>query len=94
MLTGMAMNTAGITRRIFEFAECLVGRFRGGLAHVCIVASMIFAGMCGAAVAEAARPRDHRDQRDVGAGYPKPFCRLASRRPRRSVPSFRPVCLS
>lgn len=73
MLTGMAMNTAGITRRIFEFAECLVGRFRGGLAHVCIVASMIFAGMCGAAVAEAAGLGTIEIAAMTERGYPKPF---------------------
>ncbi len=73
MLTGMAMNTAGITRRIFDFAECLVGRFRGGLAHVCIVASMIFAGMCGSAVAEAAGLGTIEIQAMAEAGYPRPF---------------------
>ena len=73
MLTGMAMNTAGITRRIFEFAECLVGRFRGGLAHVCIVASMIFAGMCGSAVAEAAGLGTIEIAAMEERGYPRPF---------------------
>ncbi len=48
------MNTAGITRRIYEFAECLVGRFRGGLGHVNVIGSVIFAGMSGSAVADAA----------------------------------------
>jgi tripartite ATP-independent transporter DctM subunit len=73
MLTGMAMNTAGITRRIFDFAECLVGRFRGGLAHVCIVASMIFAGMCGSAVAEAAGLGTIEIQAMTEGGYPRSF---------------------
>lgn len=54
MLTGLAMNTAGITRRIYEFAECLAGRFRGGLGHVNVIGSVIFAGMSGSAVADAA----------------------------------------
>jgi tripartite ATP-independent transporter DctM subunit len=43
-----------MTRRIFEFAQCLVGHIRGGLGHVNVVNSMIFAGMSGAAVADAA----------------------------------------
>ena len=73
MLTGMVMNTAGVTRRIFEFAEALVGRFRGGLAHVCIVASMIFAGMCGAAVAEAAGLGTIEISAMSERGYPRPF---------------------
>ena len=48
------MNSAGITHRIFEFALSLVGHIRGGLGHVNIMASMIFAGMSGAAVADTA----------------------------------------
>ena len=47
------MNTAGITERIFTFATALVGWMRGGLGHVNIGASVIFAGMSGAAVADA-----------------------------------------
>ena len=53
MLTGRLMNEGGITDRIFEFARCLVGSLRGGLAHANVVASMIFAGMSGSAVADA-----------------------------------------
>jgi tripartite ATP-independent transporter DctM subunit len=47
------MNTAGITERIFSFAKAVVGWMRGGLGHVNIGASVIFAGMSGAAVADA-----------------------------------------
>jgi len=54
ILTGQLMNTGGITRKIFDFAEDLVGPIRGGLAQVNILASMIFAGISGAAVADAA----------------------------------------
>jgi tripartite ATP-independent transporter DctM subunit len=54
ILMGNLMNTAGVTRRIFNFANCLVGHVRGGLGHANVVASMIFAGMSGAAVADAA----------------------------------------
>jgi tripartite ATP-independent transporter DctM subunit len=54
MLAGALMNTAGITRRLFEFANCLVGHITGGLGHVNVVASMLFAGMSGSAVADAA----------------------------------------
>lgn len=53
MLTGRLMNEGGITDRIFEFARCLVGPIRGGLAHANVLASMIFAGMSGSAVADA-----------------------------------------
>ncbi|NMB16671.1 MAG: TRAP transporter large permease [Firmicutes bacterium] len=54
MLAGKLMNTGGITRRIFNFANDLVGHIPGGLGHVNIVASLIFAGMSGSAVADAA----------------------------------------
>ena len=53
ILAGNLMNTAGITERIFDFAKSLVGWMRGGLGHVNIGASVIFAGMSGAAVADA-----------------------------------------
>ncbi len=46
------MNNSGITERLFEFAKLLVGRLKGGLAHVNIVASLIFAGISGAALAD------------------------------------------
>ncbi|MDR7482639.1 MAG: TRAP transporter large permease [Armatimonadota bacterium] len=54
MLVGLAMNTAGVTQRIYQFAEGLTGWLRGGLAHVNVVGSVIFAGMSGSAVADAA----------------------------------------
>lgn len=53
ILAANLMNTAGITDRLFEFAKVLVGRFRGGLAHVNVMASVIFSGMSGSAVADA-----------------------------------------
>lgn len=53
LLAGRLMNTAGITDRIFKFCNALVGHVRGGLGHVNILASMIFAGMSGSAVSDA-----------------------------------------
>lgn len=53
LLAGNLMNTGGITRRIFRFGTSLVGHIPGGLGHVNVVASMIFAGMSGSAVADA-----------------------------------------
>lgn len=53
VLAGGLMNSAGITTRIFNFANALVGWMRGGLGHVNISASIMFAGMSGAAVADA-----------------------------------------
>ena len=54
ILAGNLMNHGGITQRVFDFARALVGHMRGGLGHVNVVACMIFSGMSGAAVAEAA----------------------------------------
>ncbi len=53
ILAGKFMNAAGITDRIFNFARALVGHIPGGLGHANIVASIFFAGMSGAAVADA-----------------------------------------
>jgi len=54
ILAGNLMNTGGMTSRIFNTAQVFVGRVRGGLGHVNVVASMLFAGMSGSAVADAA----------------------------------------
>jgi tripartite ATP-independent transporter DctM subunit len=54
ILAGNLMNSAGITNRIYDFAVALVGWMRGGLAHVNIIGSVIFAGMSGTAIADAA----------------------------------------
>jgi tripartite ATP-independent transporter DctM subunit len=53
ILMGHVMNSAGVTHRIFDFAAAIVGWLRGGLCHANVIASMIFAGMSGSAVAEA-----------------------------------------
>lgn len=54
ILAANVMNKGSVTTRIFDFANGLVGHFRGGLGHVNVLASMIFAGMSGTAVADAA----------------------------------------
>lgn len=53
LLIGRLMNAAGISDRVFDIARCMVGHFKGGLGHVNVLASMIFAGMSGSAVADA-----------------------------------------
>jgi TRAP-type C4-dicarboxylate transport system permease large subunit len=53
ILAGNLMNSAGITNRIYNFALALVGWLKGGLGHVNVVGSVIFAGMSGTAVADA-----------------------------------------
>ncbi|MCA1952185.1 MAG: TRAP transporter large permease [Hyphomicrobiales bacterium] len=73
ILAGNLMNSAGITNRIYDFAIAAVGWLRGGLGHVNVVGSVIFAGMSGTAVADAGglgtieikAMRDH--------GYPPEF---------------------
>ncbi len=54
MLAAELMNEAKITERIFSFAKSLVGHIPGGLGHVNIIASMIFAGMSGSGLADTA----------------------------------------
>lgn len=54
ILAGNLMNAGGLAARIFDFAQSLLGHIRGGLAHVNIAASMVFAGMSGVAQADAA----------------------------------------
>ena len=53
ILAGSLMNEAGLTSQIFNFAKAVVGWLPGGLGHVNIGASIIFAGMSGTAVADA-----------------------------------------
>ncbi len=52
VLAGELMNKGGITTRLVEFSQALMGHFRGGLAHVNILSSMLFAGLSGSAVAD------------------------------------------
>ena len=52
ILAGEVMNRGGITVRLVDFANTLVGHLRGGLAHVNIVTSILFAGISGSAVAD------------------------------------------
>ncbi len=54
ILAGNLMNNAGITNRIYNFALSLVGWMKGGLGHVNVLGSVIFAGMSGTAIADAA----------------------------------------
>lgn len=73
ILAGNLMNTGGITRRVFGFALALVGHLRGGLGHVNVVASMIFSGMSGAAVADAAGLGLVEMEAMTKNGYPREF---------------------
>ena len=52
MLAGEIMNRGGITMRLVEFSQAFMGHLRGGLAHVNILSSILFAGLSGSAVAD------------------------------------------
>jgi tripartite ATP-independent transporter DctM subunit len=52
MLAGELMNKGGITSRLVEFSQALMGHLRGGLAHVNVLSSILFAGLSGSAVAD------------------------------------------
>ena len=73
VVAGVLMNRAGIARRIFDFALSIFGRFRAGLAHVNVIASMIFAGMSGSAFADAAGLGAVEIKAMVDEGYDRDF---------------------
>jgi tripartite ATP-independent transporter DctM subunit len=73
MLAGMIMNSGGITRRLFGFANSLVGHMNGGLAQVNVLASIIFAGMSGSATADSAGLGQVEIKAMVDEGFDKDF---------------------
>jgi tripartite ATP-independent transporter DctM subunit len=73
ILAGRLANEAQVTDRIFEFAKTMVGHFKGGLGHVNIVGSMIFAGMSGSAVADAGGLGNMEIKAMVDEGYSLEF---------------------
>ena len=73
ILAGNLMNSAGITNRIYNFALALVGWMRGGLGHVNVVGSVIFAGMSGTAIADAAGLGTIEIKAMTDHGYSKEF---------------------
>ncbi|MEO8652737.1 MAG: TRAP transporter large permease [Ramlibacter sp.] len=73
IFAGELMNRAGITDRLAKFADALVGHLRGGMAQSCMVSSVLFAGITGAAVAEAAAFGSTMVPAMEKNGYKKPF---------------------
>ncbi|MFS0646074.1 TRAP transporter large permease [Siminovitchia sp. 179-K 8D1 HS] len=73
IIAGNLMNSAGITQRIFDFSNALIGHIRGGLAQVNIFASVIFAGISGTAVGDQAGLGAIEMKAMVEKGYQKPF---------------------
>jgi len=73
ILAGALMNSAGITNRIYNFALALVGWLKGGLGHVNVIGSMIFAGMSGTAIADAGGLGTIEIKAMKDHGYPTEF---------------------
>lgn len=79
ILAAQIMNEGKITAKIFEFANRLVGSLKGGLGHVNVVASIIFSGMTGSAVADASGLGLMEIKAMEDAGFDSPFsCAVTS----------------
>ena len=73
ILAGTVMEQGGISRRLVRFAACLVGHLRGGLAMVCVLSSMIFAGISGSSAADASAIGALLIPAMIARGYSRPF---------------------
>lgn len=74
ILTGILMNSSGITERIFNFARAMLGHYTGGMGHVNISASLIFSGMSGSALADAGGLGQLEIKAMRDAGYDDDLC--------------------
>ena len=79
MLAGKLMNTGGVTKRIFQFADDLVGHITGGLAQVNVILSIIFAGMSGSALADTAGLGEIEIKSMVDKGFDSNFAEQVGR---------------
>ncbi len=73
ILAGNLMNRGSVTTRIFRFARAMVGHWRGGLGYVNILASVIFSGMSGSALADVGGLGQIEIKAMDEAGYPRDF---------------------
>jgi len=73
ILAGKIMNSAGITQKLIDLSDLLVGRLRGGLAHVNIVVSMFFGGCTGTAISDTSAVGSVLIPAMVKKGYEKDF---------------------
>ena len=71
ILAGEIMKHGGISRQLIEFAQVIVGRFRGGLGYVTILACMLFAGLSGVAIADVSALGGMLIPMMVASGYNK-----------------------
>jgi len=73
LMTGLTMNETGVTNKLINLANALVGRFKGGLAHVNILVSMFFAGISGSSSADTAGIGSILIPAMIKRGYSKEF---------------------
>lgn len=73
ILAGNVMSGGGIADRIFAAADCVVGRWRGGLGHVNVIASTIFGGMSGSSVADVGSLGVIEIKAMTDYKYPRPY---------------------
>ena len=73
MVVGQLMNESGTSRRLIDFSDSLVGHLKGGLAHVNVVVSMIFAGISGVSSADTAGVGSVLIPAHLRTGYPAGF---------------------
>ena len=73
LFVGCFMNEVGLTDRLFEMLESWLGHLKGGLAHANVLASMVFAGMSGSALADAGGLGTIEVKAMTEAGYDKDF---------------------
>lgn len=73
LFTGALMNLGGLTTRLIDLADSLVGHFRGGLAQVSVFSAMLYGGISGSSNAEASLGAKLLVPQMVKRGYPAPF---------------------
>jgi C4-dicarboxylate transporter DctM subunit len=73
ILAGGIMERGGISRRLIHFIACLVGHVRGGLAMVCVLSSMVFAGCSGSSAADASAIGSIQIPAMIRRGYNRAF---------------------
>ena len=73
ILAGIIMEEGGVADKIFDFAQSMVGWMKGGLGHVNVIASLIFAGMAGSSVADIASTGRMQINAMTKNGYPLPY---------------------
>lgn len=78
ILAADLMTASGITTALLRFAAAMVGHVRGGMGHVNVVTSVMFAGISGSALADAAGPGAVETRMMTRSGYDKPYAAALS----------------